>query len=258
MNQIKEVVLQASKLLMSRDFETTIKQKKEDLVTTTDVNIQSFLNTELRNLLQDSVVYGEENTQNSIGKYTWVVDPIDGTANFTRGIPNYAISVALLIEGEIVIGVVYSPQTNEFYYAQKNLGAFLNGESIHVSSKSYSDSLFCTAMSLYKKELSTQCFDIIKEVYSECSDIRRFGSCALELCYLASGRIDLYFEIRVFPWDFAAGVLIISEAGGFFGTVGKKKIKYNKAIPLIAANNKQSYMKLKKIVDKNLIEVSYE
>ncbi len=148
------------------------------------------------------------------GYYTiqWDVDPIDGTANFVRDLGASTISVALVKEGRPVLGVIYNPYRDEMFYAEEGKGAYLNGKPIGVSDRSLESSLFCTSLSVYNKDLLNHCINIIKEVYQKCDDIRRIGSAALELAYLATGRLDLYFELRLCPWDFAAGEIIVKEA----------------------------------------------
>mgnify|MGYP001484390752 CR=1 FL=1 len=257
LEDVKRIVLEASALIDFRRLEIIQKGPKENFATSIDLKIQEFLNEKLVGLIEGSVVFGEENAENSLSQYTWIVDPIDGTVNLIRDIPNYAISVGLLYQGEIILGVVLNPKSNELFYAQKNQGAFLNGKPIKTSNKEFKDGLLCTAMSLYKKEYAPVCFDIISEAYDECLDVRRFGSCALELCYLAMGRIDLYFEIRVFPWDYAGASIILTEAGGKYGSIDRVEITHDKPIPFIAANNECNLVKMKKIVNKHINEVLY-
>jgi myo-inositol-1(or 4)-monophosphatase len=155
------------------------------------------------------------------------------------------------------MGVVYNPYRDEMFYAEKGKGAFLNGEPIKVSDNDLQHSIFCTAMSLYNKDYAKPCLNIIEKVYEECEDIRRMGSAALELVSLAGGRVDLYFEIRVFPWDFAASEIIISEAGGYVGTIGFDETVFNRPIPLICANTKENYEYLRQIVLKEIPEIPY-
>ena len=126
----------------------------------------------------------------------------------------------------------------------------MNGTPIFVSDKKFENGILCTAMSLYKKELANQCSKIIYEIYMQCNDFRRFGSCALELCYLAAGMCDLYFEIRVFPWDYAAASLILSEAGGVVSSLDGDKLSFDKPTLLLGANNYDNHIRLKKIVAK--------
>ena len=113
-------------------------------------------------------------------------------------------------------------------------------------------------MSLYKKDYAKICGDIIYETYMQCNDVRRFGSCAIELCYLAAGKCDLYFEIRVFPWDYAAAYLILSEAGGIVRGLGDKKLELNRPTVVVAANNAENYERLSRIVNKYLKKTPYE
>lgn len=257
LEDVKKIVKEAASLIDFNHLKIIDKGSKENFATSIDIETQKFLNLKLVGLIEGSVVYGEENEDQSLGKYTWIVDPIDGTVNLLRNIPHYAISVGLLVEGELVLGVVMNPSNGDLFYAQKNHGAYLNDKPIRVSKKEFSDSLLCTAMSLYKKEYAPVCFDIITQAYSECLDIRRFGSCALELCYLSAGLIDLYFEIRVFPWDYAGALVILSEAGGKFDTINGLQITHDKPIPLIAANHEANLKKLKEIVDERISKSSY-
>lgn len=249
LKQVIDLVKEAS-LIITNQFEVHHKGHKENYVTSIDLKVQSFLNQSLIKIIDGSVVYGEENETNELFDNTWIVDPIDGTANLVHGVPNFAISIGLYQMGEIVLGVVYSPHTNEMYHAIKGHGSYLNGKKLQVSNKPFGKSLFCTSMSIYDKSNAPVCFDIIKEVYDKCSDVRRFGSCALELCYLAAGRVELYFEYNVNPWDFSGGLIILSEAGGFYGTIHQNQITFDQGIPLIAANTKENFNELKQSVDK--------
>jgi len=187
----------------------------------------------------------------------WIVDPIDGTANFIRDIGLSVISVGLVKDHEPVLGVVYNPYRDEMFYAEKGKGAFLNGERIRVSDRDLAHSIFCTAMSLYNKDFAKPCLNIIEKVYEKCDDIRRLGTAALELVYLACGRAELYFEIRVFPWDFTAAEVIIREAGGYVGTIEFDRTVFHRPIPLICANTQQNYEYLKRVVAEEIPTIPY-
>jgi len=231
------------------------KDGAANLVTDADIEIQHFLKKELHKIFpQAGFLCEEENEFDTDSEYRWSIDPIDGTTNFVRGIPECAISVGLLHKNQSLIGIVYAPRLNLLFTATKGNGAFCNGERIRVSTKAFEQSLFCTALSLYKKNLADICSSIVSEVYSGCSDIRRLGSCALELCYLAMGRCDLYFEIRVFPWDFAAAYLILTEAGGILRGYNNKELSFDNVTMLIGANNQENFEKLNKIVLNNIPE----
>jgi myo-inositol-1(or 4)-monophosphatase len=257
-DQVIEIVRESSNLLKNRNFSVQSKGLPSNNVTSVDLSVQKFLKTRLMTLIDNCGFIGEESESKDYEKpYLWVVDPIDGTANFIRDMGFSAISVGLIKDGRPIMGVVYNPYRDEMFYAEKGKGAFLNGEPIKVSDNDLQHSIFCTAMSLYNKDYAKPCLNIIEKVYEECEDIRRMGSAALELVSLAGGRVDLYFEIRVFPWDFAASEIIISEAGGYVGTIGFDETVFNRPIPLICANTKENYEYLRQIVLKEIPEIPY-
>lgn len=256
--KIIKIVKSASKIMKRRSFEITEKDGSINIVTSADIDTQKYLCQRLSRLIPECKFYcEEENMKATEGEYIFVIDPIDGTANYSRGIADCAISVALLHNKQAVVGVVYNPFANELFSAHKGGGARLNGKSIHVSSRSFDSALFCTAMSLYKKELAALCNDIICETYALCNDFRRFGSCALELCYLAAGRCDIYFEIRVFPWDYAGAAVVLSEAGGVLCGYNGKEPCFDGPTPLIAANNPENLDTLNQIVNKYMKNIPY-
>lgn len=251
-------VKEAAKIATGASFTISSKGSKTNLVTSADISIQKYLSEHLRTLIPESGFLGEESDSSELNAdYIWIVDPIDGTMNFTRGVHDSAISVALQYKGEPVLGVVYNFFTDDLYYAERGKGAFNNGEQIHASNRSFSEGLLCTAMSLYKKEYASICFDIISELYSQCNDIRRFGSCALELCYIAAGKCDLYFELRIFAWDSAAGELILREAGASVYRFFSDEMM-NKALPLIAANTPQNLQIIYDVVNKYLTQYNFQ
>lgn len=228
-------------------------------VTDLDVKVENYLKEQLLEILQGSGFVGEESDERDYSsEYYWVVDPIDGTMNMIRGLGLSAVSIALLYEHQVILAVVYNPFTKEVYYAQMGKGAYLNGDRISVSDASFEHSLFCTAWSTYDKAMTKPCMDIMEQVYARCNDIRRLGTAAVELAYLAAGRVDLYFEIRLHPWDYAAGVLILREAGGYVGTIELDEIVYDRSIPLIAANTQENYERLRQIVLEHVPQIPYD
>lgn len=254
-NKIIKIVKQASKIFEKGTGNITEKNGAANLVTDADINIQKFLQTKLQKLISGSgFLCEEETTADSAKDYTWVIDPIDGTANFTRDIPECAISVGLLYKGEPLIGVVYAPRLKLLFNAVKGCGAYCSGKRISTSKKTFEQSLFCTGLCLYQKELSDSCSAIIAEAHPLCSDIRRFGSCALEICYLAMGRCDLFFEIRTYPWDYAAASLILEESGGILRSFKKEKPDFKNMTMLIGANNTENFEKLNTIIENNIRE----
>ncbi|WP_379128399.1 inositol monophosphatase family protein [Paenibacillus sp. sgz500958] len=253
-----EIVREASLLMKNKDFTIHSKGNVSNNVTSVDLSLQAFLKSRLMPLLDNCGFIGEESEASDYEHpYLWIVDPLDGTANFIRDIGLSAISVGLLKDNEPVLGVVYNPYRDEMFYAEKGTGAYLNGEQIKVSGRDLEHSILCTAMSLYNKDFAKPCLNIIEKVYDKCDDIRRMGSAALELVYLACGRVDMYFEIRVFSWDFAAASVIIQESGGYVGTIEYDKPVYNRPIPLLCTNTKENYEYLKQVVSEEIPAIPY-
>lgn len=257
-DKIVELVYEAGKLLEKQEIEISQKGNDSNYVTTADIQVQKFLKKGLLNLLPGSGFIGEEGDGvNASGKYDWVVDPIDGTSNFIRDLGLSAISVGLLKNGKPYIGVIYQPYRGEMYWAQSGKGAYLNGRRIHVSDRDFRHSHLCSAMSLYNKDYARPCFRVIERIYEETDDLRRLGSAATELAYLAAGRVELYFEIRLFPWDVAGGIPIITEAGGFVEILFEEQMPLERPLAMIAANTQENLRRLKKIVLEEIPKLPY-
>ena len=255
--QVIDIVRKASKL-MTDDIIIEQKGNDSNYVTSADVNVQHYLEEHLPQLLPGSTFLGEEEDEQVVeSEFIWVVDPIDGTSNFIRGLGASAISVGLVKDGKPYLGVIYEPYKNEMYYAERGKGAFLNGKPIHVSDRDFKHATMCSAASLYNKDLAKPCFNIIEKVYYQSDDFRRFGAAAIELAYLAAGRIELYFEIRLFPWDMAAGQVIIEEAGGVVEYLHEEGLQLDRPAGIIAANSKENFEKLKEIVYGEIPEKVY-
>ena len=215
LQQVVDIVKEASALMVAEPLSVTQKDGLANLVTSSDLAVQHFLTERLAALLPGcGFLCEEEDFRDLEEEYVWIIDPIDGTANYARGIADCCISVALARRGALQLGVVYSPGRGELYTAELGRGACCNGKPIHVSDRPLADGLFCTAMSTYRKEYARTCSDIIYDIYMKSNDFRRWGSAAVELCLLAAGDIELYFEMRLQPWDYAAAMLILHEAGG--------------------------------------------
>lgn len=235
------------------------KGSEEEAVTDSDVNIQRELMSRLSEIVPDSQFYCEEEGYNTFKKaeYLFIIDPIDGTMNYTRGIPECAISVALLHNNELVFSCVYNLFRDEMFYAIKGKGAYYQGRKIHVSDRDFRHSIFFTGFSLYEKKFAKECIEMTKEVYMSTNDVRRFGSAALELCYIALGRGELYFAYRLQPYDYSGGELILKEAGGAICSLHNKKVTHDKPQLVIAANNIENLNKLSEIVSKHIPYVKY-
>jgi len=186
------------------------------LVSYVDKTAEQKLVDGLGTMLPSSGFIAEEGTSEKIGKeYNWIIDPLDGTTNFLHGIPTYSVSVALKQNDEIVIGVVYEINRDECFYAWKGGNAFLNGERIQVSqSSTIKESLIATGFPYYDYERSDAYFDLLKHLAHNSRSIRRIGSAAVDLVYVACGRFDAFFEYSLHAWDVAAGAFIVQEAGG--------------------------------------------
>ena len=197
------------------------KTSAADLVTEYDVAVEDFLKRRLLALLPEAVFYGEEEQEHTDPTKGWafIVDPIDGTTNFVRGIRQCAVSVGVARDGVMEYGVVYDPAKDELFTARRGKGAFCNGQPIHVSSLPLAQGIFLVGTALYRKEYAAPSLHMVEQLFARSCDFRRMGSAALDLCYVACGRAEVYFEYSLFPWDYAAGSLIVTEAGGVVSTM---------------------------------------
>ena len=243
-------IVRNSSTLMTTRFEILQKGSQSNIVTANDKAVQDYLIFELEKLLPGSGFMCEEDDFRKEKKYTWIIDPIDGTTNYSRGIDACAISVALRQSDVITIGVVYLPYKDEMFTAIRGKGAYLNGERINVSNRTFEESLLCTSFCAYHKENLGICSQIINETYLQCNDIRRFGSAASELCYVAKGCCELFFEYELYPWDYAAASLILREAGGKVLDLKGKVLSYQGKTGIIAANSIEHLNRLLEIVVK--------
>ena len=214
---VMELVRQAKGLVLNRDMADHIKVKgPADYVTQVDTSIQKFLSEKLHELAPDIQFFGEEEGLHAMsGDTFWILDPIDGTTNLIHDYQHSTISLGLYRQGEIVMGIIYDPFREEMFYAEKGKGSFRNGEPIHVApAESLGDTIVAVGTAPYQKELAHENFQRFERVFLKCQDIRRTGSAAMDLAYTACGRIGGFFEPVLQPWDFAAGMLIVAEAGG--------------------------------------------
>ena len=224
LHAISEIAREAGKIVRSAGdiaAKTHIKTSAADLVTEYDVAVEAFLKEKLLALLPDAVFFGEEEALQGDPSKGWVfiVDPIDGTTNSVRGFRQSGISIALAREGQVEYGVVYDPYREELFSAQRGVGAFLNGQPIHVSDKPLSEGIFIMGTAIYKREYIDPSMSLTTQLLRRSCDFRRFGAAAQDLCYVACGRAELFFEYSLSPWDYAAGSLIVTEAGGVASTV---------------------------------------
>lgn len=195
---------------------TITAKAQNSFVTDIDVASEQKLVAALRQILPAAAFITEEDTvDNGARELAWVIDPIDGTTNFMHRVPCYAISVALLQDGAPVIGIVYEITLDECFYAIKGQGAYLNGEPIGVSRcEALSDALVATGFPYHDHSKVEALLNILRDLITGARGLRRFGSAAVDLAYVACGRFDAFYEHTLNIWDIAAGVLIVEEAGG--------------------------------------------
>lgn len=221
-----------------------------DLVSYVDKTSEQKLVEKLSLIFPEAGFIVEENTKTGTKDYNWIVDPLDGTTNFIHGIPCYAISIALEYKGEIIIGVVYEVAQNECFYAYKDGGAFLNGNKISVSERNtLSDSLIATGFPIYNFSRLDSYINILTYLMKNTHGLRRIGAAAVDLCYLACGRMDAFFEYNLNAWDVAAGALIVKEAGGTVNDfVKSNNWLFGKEI---VATNSHLQITMEKIISEN-------
>ncbi|MEI9987669.1 MAG: inositol monophosphatase family protein [Aliidongia sp.] len=188
-----------------------------DFVSTADLKAEKILRQELEKarpgygfLMEESAPVAGD------GKHRWIVDPLDGTLNFLHGIPHFCISVALERDGEIIAGVVYEPLRDEEYWAEKGGGAFVSDRRLRVSGRrNLAEAVVATGIPFGAKKDNPVYPKMLNAVAAETAGIRRFGSAALDLAYVAAGKFDGFWEFALNPWDIAAGILLVREAGGY-------------------------------------------
>lgn len=220
------------------DLDISTKSSHTDLVTKVDKLSEEKIRQVIASHFPDHVVLGEEQGQ-SVGpaSHRWIVDPLDGTMNYAHGFPFYAVSIGLEVEGEVTTGVVLDSVRNEMFYAQKGQGAFCNGVAINVSNETeLSRSLLSTGFPSNPDGLSDNLV-LFAKVHPKVRAIRRPGSAALDLAYVACGRLDGFWELRLNPWDVAGGLIIAQEAGAVV-TDFKGKAYHLDAQAVVATNGK--------------------
>ncbi len=257
------------------------KVSAADLVTETDIAVEQAIRSRINGTFPDHLFVGEEGTNGTPvtveereGKLVWIVDPIDGTTNFVHGFSVVAVSIAVAYGDELIMGVVYNPLMNELWFAWKGCGAFMrhfNGvvSPIHTAHTQVIDNAlistgFC--VSRFRKETKTalqeqkQLLEIlennIRVLMTRSRDIRRIGSAACDLCYVAMGRTDAFFEFGVKEWDIAAGLVILHEAGGVSSTVGGKQPYCIRGQNILVASTEALRVNLSGLLmDKNAVDL---
>lgn len=240
LNCIIDIVKKAGEIYRSAGNDLGVEQKGSNvnLVTKYDKLIQDFLIEELSKAVPSANFLGEEGDDNKelTNGYCFIIDPIDGTTNFIKGFQHSAISVGLAKDKELYIGVVYDPDLDNIFYAKKGKGAYLNEKKISVSNCNLENSLVLFGTCPYEHELAHETFELTEKIFYKAIEVRRGGSAALDICYVASGKADLYYELILRPWDWAGATLILTEAGGVATQVDGNKLNANEIKSYLCGN----------------------
>jgi myo-inositol-1(or 4)-monophosphatase len=252
---LKQIALEAGKIVKegySSHKEVTHKGVV-DLVTEFDLKTEAFILDQLKKAFPDHTLVGEESHH---GSYHYdkaiYIDPIDGTTNFVHGIPHLAISLGVWEQGKPTLAVVYNPILEELFWAVRGEGAYCNGKRLEVSSQSkLQNALIATGFPYAKVNAGIEYQWVIKcmtNLLPYIQDIRRLGAAAVDLCYLAQGKVEAFYEIDLKPWDVAAGILIVQEAGGKISNVDNMPFNFDDKS--IVASNSKVHQQLMKYLEK--------
>ena len=224
---------------MDRACDIPIEDKgKNDFVTEVDKNAEEIIISTIQKSYPDHAFLAEESGQRGESDYLWVIDPLDGTTNFLHSFPHFAVSIALKQKGILNQAVVYDPLKQELFTATKGKGAQLNNRKIRVSSKKELDgALLGTGFPYSDEKAMLKFIESYKALFPKVAGIRRAGVASLDLAYVASGRLDGFWEFNLKPWDIAAGVLLIQEAGGISAELSGG-LDYLESGNIISANPK--------------------
>ncbi|MHB8666491.1 MAG: inositol monophosphatase family protein [Burkholderiales bacterium] len=197
------------------DALTVSTKRHNDFVTEVDQAAEQAVIQILRKAFPDHAILAEESGAHGKSDYVWIIDPLDGTTNFIHGFPQYCTSIGLRYKGSVTQAVIYDPARNELYTATRGHGAYLNDRRMRVSKrKQLDDALIGTGFPFREVEHIGEYMPILRQVMGQTAGVRRAGSAALDLAYVAAGRLDGFWETGLSPWDMAAGSLLIQEAGG--------------------------------------------
>lgn len=208
--------------LIAKNYETpdnveASQKGTNDFVTNVDKDAERLIIEVIRKSYPEHSIITEEAGElaGSDQDVQWVIDPLDGTSNFIKRLPHFSVSIAVRIKGRTEVAVVYDPMRNELFTATRGQGTQLNGYRLRGSNaRDLDGTILATGFPFKAKQHATSYINVVSQLFTQCADFRRTGSAALDLAYVAAGRVDGYFEIGLKPWDFAAGELLVREAGG--------------------------------------------
>jgi myo-inositol-1(or 4)-monophosphatase len=252
---IHDVIINAGQLLFnSFNKKRTVRNKGViDLVTDADISCENYIISKIKEKYPDHSILSEEEGSICNSKdHLWILDPLDGTTNYSRKLPIFCISLAFSYKNKVKFGIIYSPTLNYFFYAKENQGAYLNNKKITVSKTSdLMSSFLVTGFPYDIRTTKNDNIDIFTAFLKNSLAIRRLGSAALDLCFVAAGIFDCYWELNLKLWDFAAGGLILEEAGGKLTDINGKKINVSK-------NLSSSIVGSNSIIHDNIIKIIQE
>ena len=233
-DQAAELIRLSSKKIKS------FKSKGEisNLVTQTDIEADKLISSKIKETFPEHNIVSEELGSNNLhSDYTWYIDPIDGTNNFVHNYPSFAVSIGIFYKDNPFAGVVYDIPNSEKYYALKNQGSYCNDSQISVSkTKQFKEGLFVTGFIPYDEKYIDKNLQIIKNINLNSHGVRRLGAASLDMCHVAKGVLEGFWEYNLQPWDTAAGNIIVTEAGGIVSNDKNKNFNFDKCI--IASNGK--------------------
>ncbi|HIV25345.1 MAG TPA: inositol monophosphatase [Candidatus Scatomonas pullistercoris] len=242
MDQIIEIVRGTRKIIMDAEARAHVHRKgPADFVTDVDFHVQEYLSGELARLYPEIQFMGEEkdNRELDLDGALWILDPVDGTTNLIHQYRQSAVSLALCAGRQVVAGIIYNPYSEEVFSARKGEGAFCCGQPMQVSrAETLAESLVEFGTSPYYREYADWTFHTAEKIFLHCQDIRRTGSAALDIAYVAAGRSEAFYEKRLSPWDYAAGLLLVQEAGGRVTDFGGKLQDPTRPSEVLATNGK--------------------
>ena len=229
------------------DLDITTKSNETDLVTHVDKLCEERIREIILSEYPEHAIWGEEGGQDGESRWRWIVDPIDGTTNYARGFPFYCTSVGLEIDGVAQVGVVFDSVRSELFSAVRGGGAYLNGAPLQVTAEPELIKAVLATGFAYSHDSIQRNIEVFARVHSQVRSVRRPGAAALDLCYVACGRLDGFWELNLRAWDVAAGSLIIQEAGGT--VTGGAGEPYRADNPTIVATNGHLHMKLVNVLE---------
>ncbi|MET0066032.1 MAG: inositol monophosphatase family protein [Candidatus Thiodiazotropha sp.] len=256
MNPMVNIAVRAAReagRIITRNFDrldrlTVADKGNNDFVSEVDRNAEAAIIDVLRAKFPHHAILAEESGQHQGDEYQWVIDPLDGTTNYLHGFPQFSVSIALKVKGRLEIGVVYDPIREEMFTASRGEGALLNDRKIRVSArKGLNGALLGTGIPYRDFRYIENYLGMMRDLLTDSAGVRRPGSAALDFAYLAAGRIDGFWELGLSEWDFAAGAVLVREAGGLVTDIGGGE-RFLDTGNVLAGNMKVHHAMLKRIL----------